>query len=75
MLVVGEPASRNVPEVLQSPLPALCQRCSKALCHWCQFQQDGVFYFYLLRHRARHGPVYPPVRVPWQPMPPAPARG
>ena len=27
-----------------SPHRAVCQRCSKALCHWCQFQQDGVFY-------------------------------
>ena len=59
-----------------SPHRARCQRCSKALCSWCQFLQDGVFYLLCCNCATEHGtgPVYPPGRVFWQPRPPAPAQ-
>ena len=59
-----------------SPHRAVCQRCSKALCHWCQFQEHGVFYLLCGNCATEHGtgPVYPPGRVIWQPRPPAPAQ-
>ena len=45
-----------------SPHRAVCQRCSKALCHGNCATEHGT------------GPVYPAGRVFWQPGPPAPAQ-
>ena len=38
-----------------SPHRAVCQRCAKALCHWCQFQEHGVFYLLCGNCATEHG--------------------